>query len=175
MLVMTGCNGSADTNAPIGRNMAGPAQTVVIAKSALESRPKPWVLATPEAAVRSYLDWVSYAYRIAQSEVATPTMSPTQEVRVDSYVQYNLESSRLIDQRLVAITFGKLSVGQTHTIVPAKESWAYRYVSIKAPGGTTIGGPYTASYDTTYTVVKSHKGSAWVVDAVDVKALGKVK
>jgi len=153
--------------------MAGPAQQVVISQQALAKKPKPWVLTTPESAIRSYLDWTSYAYRIAQSEVATPTMGAKQEVRVDSYLQLNLEKSRLIDQTLDSITFGKPSVEGTHTIVPAKERWTYRYVSIKTVD-KTLSGPYSASYDDTYALVKTKKGD-WVVDDVEVKALGAVK
>ena len=183
LLVMAGCSGgasgtgtsvgSAIASAPAGANMAGPAQQVVISRQVLDNRPQPWALATPESAVRSYLDWISYAYRIAQSEVATPTMSAQQEVRVDSYLQYNLEKSQVLDQTLKSITFGKPTVGTTSTLVPAKEQWTYRYVSIKTVD-ETVGGPYSASYSTTYTVVKTGQGN-WVVDAVAVKALGPVK
>jgi hypothetical protein len=152
--------------------MAGPAQKVVVSRKALDSRPQAWVLTTPESAVRSYLDWVSYAYRIGQSEVATATMSAFQEVRVDAYNQYNLENSKLLDQSLASITFGKPSTEATRVLVPAKEDWTYRYVSI-SEAGKTLKGPYKASYENTYTVVKAKHG--WVVDNVAVKALGEVK
>jgi hypothetical protein len=36
-----------------------------------------------------------------------------------------------------------------------------------------VGGPYTASYDATYTVVK--KSGHWIVDSVEAKPLGTVK
>lgn len=147
-------------------------QTVTISATAFQARPKPWVLATPKSAVRSYLDWTSYAYRITESTVATPTMSTGQEVHVDSYIQLNLQKSQLIDQSLVSITFGKPSVEGTHTLVPVKEKWSYRYVSTKEVG-KTIAGPYSASYDSTYTLVKS--GKNWIVDSVEAKAIGAVK
>lgn len=153
--------------------MAGASQPVVVSMRAVRDKPKPWILSDPESAVRSYLDWTSYAYRIAESGVATRTMSTSEEVRVDSYVQYNLQKSRLIDQTLDTIVFGRPSVGSTSTLLPAKEHWTYRYVSISVVG-KTIGGPYTADYETTYTVVKT-KNSTWVVDAVTVKAIGTVK
>jgi hypothetical protein len=168
-----GSTGKKSATAPVGHNMAGPAQKVIISRQALENRPKPWVLTTPESAVRSYLSWTSYAYRIAQSEVATPTMSAKQEVRVDSYLQLNLEKSKIIDQTLDSITLGKPSVGSTGTLVPANEHWTYRYVSVNKVD-QTVGGPYKAVYDTTYTVVKNKKGD-WVVDSVKVTALGTVK
>ena len=166
-------SGSAEASAPVGANMAGPTQRVVISKQALADRPQPWVLTSPESAVRSYLDWVSYAYRITESSVATPTMSDKQEVRVDSYVQYNLEKSQILDQSLLSITFGQPSAGATSTILPAKEHWSYRYVSLDQVG-KTLRGPFTADYETTYTVVKNKKGD-WVVDSVQAKAIGQIK
>jgi hypothetical protein len=182
LLTLAGCSnagsdtsagtGSTNASAPVGHSMAGPAQKVVISKQVLAATPKPWVLTTPQSAVRSYLDWTSYAYRVATSDAATPTMSAAEAVRVDSYTQFNLEKSRLIDQTLVSISFGKASVGGTSTVVPTKEKWTYRYVSISSVG-KTIGGPYSATYNAKYTVVKTAKG--WVVDSVDAKAVGGVK
>ena len=131
------------------------------------------MLTTPESAVRSYLDWVSYANRNGQSSLATATMTPSEGVHVDSYIQYNLQKSRLIDQTLTSITFGTPTVGSTSTLVPTKEKWTYRYVSI-AVGNKLVGGPYTVDYDVTYTVVKSSNGD-WLVDSVDAKASGTVK
>lgn len=180
-IVMSGCSkagtgkstGTPETSAAVGANMAGPVQRVVVSRQALDDKPKPWVLSDPKSAVRSYLDWTSYAYRITESSVATPTMTGPEEVRVDSYVQLNLQKSRILDQTLDSITFGKASVGSTSTLLPAREHWTYRYVSI-AVVGKTVGGPYTADYDTTYTVVKNSKGS-WVIDSVAAKALGELK
>jgi hypothetical protein len=153
--------------------MAGPVVDVNVTKEALDSRPRPWSLTTPESSVRSYLDWTSYAYRTAQSQVAEGTMSTYEEVHVSSYIQYNIQKSRLLDQTLTSITFGKPSIEASRAILPAKEKWTYRYVSI-ATAGETLGGPYSASYDTTYTVVRSKTGD-WVVDSVEARALGKVK
>jgi hypothetical protein len=165
-------NGSTEATAPIGHGMAGPAQQVYVSRASLDSKPRPWDLTTPESAVRSYLDWTSYAYRIAQSEVASPTMSTYEAVRVDSYNQYNLQKGRLIDQTLTSISFGKPSVGTTSTLLPAVENWTYKYVAITATG-ETVGGPYTVKYDSVYTVIGANGG--WVVDAVKTKAAGEVK
>ena len=165
-------SGSQDASGVVGAHMAGPAVDINVTSEAVASKPKPPVLTTPESAVRSYLDWVSYAYRIGTSEVAGPTMTPLEEVRVDSYTQYNLQKLQLIDQTLKSITFGKASIEGSRAIVPATEKWDYRYVSIKT-AGKTVGGPYSASYDTTYTLVRS--GQSWVVDSVDAAASGKVK
>ena len=181
VLALAGCaskgsggtgSGSADETKTIGAHMAGPEQSVNVTPEAFNTAPKDWDLSTPEGAVRSYLDWTSYSYRIAQSDISSPTMSAYEGVRVDSYIQYQLQQSQLIDQTLDSITFGKVTTEATHTLVPAKESWTYRYVSIKT-AGKTVGGPYTAAYDTTYTVIKD-KGH-WVVDSVDAKPVGTVK
>lgn len=165
-------SGSQDASGVVGAHMAGPAVDINVTSEAAASKPKPPMLTTPESAVRSYLDWVSYAYRIGTSEVAAPTMTPLEEVRIDSYTQYNLQKLQLIDQTLKSITFGKASIEGSRAIVPATEKWDYRYVSIKT-AGKTVGGPYSASYDTTYTLVRS--GQSWVVDSVDAAASGKVK
>jgi hypothetical protein len=177
---MTGCSGSGsgtttgstNTSVSVGANMAGAQASVHIPQSAISAKPAPWVLSTPTSAVRSYLNWLSYAYRIATSNVATPTMGGDQNVRIDSYIQYNLENKRLIDQTLTSIAFGTPVVESTHTLVPTKEKWSYSYLSIEV-GNKVLSGPYTASYDTTYTVSKAKQG--WVVDAVAVKAIGTVK
>jgi len=180
LLSVAGCTGagsgateSSETVQPRGANMAGPTQKVIIARSALENRPEPWVLSSPKSAVRSYLDWISYAYRIGESSVATPTMSAEQEVRVDSYNQMNLQNGKVIDQALDDITFGTPVTRGARTLVPVHEVWTYRYVSI-ADVGKTLAGPHTATYDTTYTVTKNSRGD-WVVDSVAVKAIGEVK
>jgi hypothetical protein len=165
--------GSADESATVGARMAGPVVEVKVTQEALDSKPEPPVLSTPESAVRSYLDWVSYAYRIGQSEVALPTISNYEEVRVDSYIQLNIQTYRLIDQTLDSITFGESSVDTSSAVVTAKENWTYRYVSIEE-AGKTVEGPYSAVYETTYNLVKSENGD-WVVDSVDAEAQGTVK
>jgi len=182
LVTATGCSKSAtssgngassETTTTQSGHMAGPAVEVHVPQSAVDDAPAPWNLKTPESAVRSYLDWITYAYRIGQSGVASATMSAAEEVRVDSYNQYNLEKSRLLDQTLKTITFGKVSTGATSTLLPAKESWTYSYLSV-AEGNKVIGGPYAADYETTYTLVKNDKGE-WVVDSVASKARGTVK
>ena len=166
--------GSSEATPTTSAHMAGPPVEIHVTPETIAAKPKPWVLTTPQSAVRSYLDWTSYAYRIATSDAATPTMGPDEGVRVDSYVQYNAEKKQIIDQTLSSITFGKPSVGTTSTLVPTKESWSYRYVSIEDPS-KVVGGPYTASYDSTYTLVKSKKGGVWQVYKVDALPQGTVK
>jgi hypothetical protein len=153
--------------------MGGPPVDVNVSQAVLDAKPKPADQTTPESAVRSYLDWTSYAFRIGVSAVATPTMTGPEDVRVDSYIQVNLQRARVIEQALASITFGKPSAGATSTLVPAKEKWTYSYLSI-AIGNKVLNGPYTVSYDTTYTVVKDSKG-VWLVDSVKATPLDTVK
>jgi len=181
LVAVSGCSGgstgastgSATSSPTVGAHMAGPAADVYVTQAAVDAKPKAVNLKTPEAAVRSYLDWTTYAYRIGQSAFAAPTMSSYEGVHVDSYIQYNIEKSRLIDQTLTSITFGKPSVAGTRTLVPTVEAWTYSYLST-ASGNKVLGGPFTAAYDTTYTVVKSPNGG-WVVDSVDAKPKDTVK
>jgi hypothetical protein len=177
--VLTGCSpdsstaGRSQASDDVGTRMAGPAVEINVTQEALDNEPPVAVLTSPESAVRSYLDWTSYAYRIGQSQVALPTMTAHQEVRVDSYIQYNVQQRRLIDQTLQSITFGTPSVESTHTLLPARETWTYSYVSI-ARAGEIIGGPYEATYDATYVVVRNDRGD-WVVDSAEAKPLGKIQ
>jgi len=177
---VSGCAGGSPSGKTAGSleetssaHMTAAVGNVNVTQEMIESRPKASDQSTPESAVRSYLDWVSYAYRIAKSDVAAQTATEQEMVRVDSYVQYNLEMPRIIDQTLESIAFGKVVTKDRKAVVPAMEKWSYRYVSIET-AGKTLEGPHEASYDTTYTLVKTDKG-VWVVDSVDAKALGKVK
>ena len=130
--------------------------------------PPPPMLRTPETAVYSYLLWISYAYRVLDSNVATLTFSPYEEVRVDSYVQLNRQEGRAIDQRLLELKIKSVASTGTTATVAARESWAYRYIdmaTVKYKSATL-----KASYDSTYTVVKGNTG--WVVDSVKAKSVG---
>jgi hypothetical protein len=157
---------------PKGYGMGGVKQDIHVTVSAYKNVPAAPDLKTPESAVRSYLDWISYAYRIGTSEVSTPTMTAEEAIRVDAYNQYNLQKEQLLDQKLDSITFGKISRTGTSTVLPAVEKWTYSYNSVKK-GGVVLRGPFQASYDTTYTLVKTPKG--WVVGGVAAKSTGTVK
>ena len=177
LLLLSACSAKTGSTAnqktaEVGAGMGGPQMTVHISPQAINTKPKPPDLSTPQSAVRSYLDWVSYAYRIGQSDVASPTMGPDENVRVDAYVQYNFQSKKLLDQQLMSVTFGKPSTGATSTTVPASEKWTYHYSSIEQ-GNKTLGGPYAASYDTVYTVI--HTKSGWQVYSVKATPRGAVK
>lgn len=165
--------GSEETTEPVGSAMAGPQVDVNVSEEAYASEPAAPDLSTPEAAVRSYIEWTSYAYRTAQSQVALPTMSSYQEVHVDSYVQYNIQQKRLLDQTPKELTFGEITTDGVTASVPVREVWEYRYISITEPG-KVVSGPHTATYNAVYSLVKDDAGG-WVVDSVDATAEGEVK
>lgn len=132
--------------------------------------PPPVMLTSPGSAVYSYDVWVSYAYRVLNSDVATQAFGPNEEVRVNSYVEFNRESGRALDQRLLQSRVKSIrSRGETATVAVV-ETWKYRYIDIKT--GAYTSPVYDASYDATYTVVKGKKG--WLVDAVQAKPVGAV-
>jgi len=135
------------------------------------SRPGSVDLRTEKRATLSYLRWTSYAYRIADSDVATATMTPKESVRVDSYIELNRESGRLIDQKLVGFTVRSQRSTKTRAVLAATERWRYRYVSLTS--GLYEGPPLTASYETTYTLVRQRRG--WIVDAVAAKPLTPIR
>ena len=129
-------------------------------------------LRSPTSAVRSYLAWTSFAYRIGYSDIATKTMGPEEEVRVDSYLQLNRQQNKRLDQTLKSIDARAVSQEGTRAIVAAHEAWVYHYTSDTDPP-KSLTPEYTASYDTTYTLGKV--GPTWVVKSVDAKPLGEVK
>lgn len=142
----------------VGCDSATPPSTVGEAVA-----PEPWDLTTPESAVRSYLDWVSFSYRMADSEIATPTMTAGESVRVDSYIQLNRIDGRGIEQFLDSLEITSVSPDASVATVTARESWRYRYFSLETL--EYLSEEYTASYDTTYTLVTGPEG--WLVDAVE--------
>jgi len=185
MLALVGCvkagdqsaNGSPDEIPTVTYGMAGKPVDVVVSRQAIESTPTAPVLNSPEEAVRSYLAWVSFGYRTARPDVAAATMTEAEQVRVDAYCQYNIQTKgRLIDQQLKSITFETPSGDATTATVLAQEEWSYTYVSISEPGkkpGRVLAGPYTARYESLYTLMKRDAG--WLVDSVKPTALGEVK
>ncbi len=134
-------------------------------------QPAPWDLSTPEAAVRSYLDWVSFSYRMANSEIPTATMTPEEGVRVDSYIQLNRIDGKGIEQSLDSFEITAVSQESTSAVVTAREAWRYRYFSLDTL--KYVSEEYTASYETTYTLVAEREG--WLVDRVEATPEGEVK
>lgn len=128
-------------------------------------------LSTPESAVRSYLAAISFAYRTGNSEDASAAMTPYEGVRVDSYIQLNVQEGRAIEQTLTAFDVLEASGEEPTVTVSADESWVYRYFSLS--DGSYESEELTAAYRTQYTVVKT--GGIWQVDKVQVTPDGEVK
>ena len=167
------CGGCRGTGVVSGSREASASQEMTVGQFP-ESEPTPGkpppppMLTKPESSVYSYLLWISYAYRVLNSDVAVAAFSPYEEVRVSSYVEYNREQGRAIDQRLVGqIVRSVSSEGATSTVATV-DAWKYRYIDIKT--GKYSSPIHDASYDSTYTLVKSDKG--WLVDSVKATAKG---
>lgn len=129
--------------------------------------PAPWNLDTPEAAVRSYLDWVSFSYRMANSEIPTATMTPGESVRVDSYIQLNRMEGKGLEQSLDSIEITSVSEEATTAVLTAREAWTYRYFSLETL--EYLSEVAHESYEATYTLVKDAPG--WLVDAVEARVV----
>ncbi len=155
----TTATSSADASSAAGKDRPAPAV----------APPAP-VLSTPQKAVLSYLDWITFAYRILDSDVASKTFSPYEEVRVNSYVMYNVEKRRAIDQQLVHFDVKKVTTKGSTATVDAKETWIYRYIDIDT--GYYKGPQRNAIYTTKYTVVKQPGNKGWIVDSVDAESIG---
>jgi hypothetical protein len=168
-----GCAPSKSASAPAERGSGGMSSaTTAVAPAAGIAVPAPPRFTTPREAVVSYLAWVSFAYEMSNSDVATQTFTPEEEVRVNSYIQLNKEKNQRIRQRLVGFEPGKESRVGSSTLVPARETWNYSYIALSS--GSSASPTYTASYLTTYTLVP-RDGGGWIVSTVEAKALGEVK
>lgn len=133
--------------------------------------PPPADHATPEAATRSYLEWVSFAYRMANSEIATPVMTAEEWVAVDAYVQLNRQEGRAIEQSLVSFEVRSQSAETTSAVLAAREEWLYRYFSVDTFEYQSE--PIRASYETTYTLVQEPRG--WIVADVEATPLTELE
>ncbi len=166
----TSTEGSTESTAGVNYGMAGAPKDVVVSREAIESTPTAPVLDTPESAVRSYLDWISYGYRTAQPGFSKPTMSEAEMVRVDAYNEYLIQKDRLINQTLDSVTFGEVKITGAAATLSTDEEWTYWYVSITDPTNI-LEGPKKAAYSATYKLLKTDAG--WVVDSVDAERLGE--
>jgi len=128
-------------------------------------------LSTPEGAVLSYLDWVSYAYRVAESDEASHTMTPWEWVRVDAYIELNRQQDRAIDQTLTTLRPHVVSLEDTRAVVTASEEWTYRYITMST--GYYDGSWVDVSYETTYTLELTE--DSWLVDRTEAEALTPVE
>ena len=157
-----GCGGKSTTTAnPSASTEATPGTFPATTPNPGEQPPPP-ALKDPRTAVYSYQLWISYAYRVLNSDVASRTFGPEEEVRVNSYVMYNFQEGRAIDQRLlVANVKNWASEGSTATVA-MHEEWVYRYISTKT--GKYTSPALDAAYETTYTLVR--RNDDWVVHSV---------
>ncbi|MDZ4168888.1 MAG: hypothetical protein U1E26_04430 [Coriobacteriia bacterium] len=131
--------------------------------------PPPPMLRNPETAVFSYLLWITFAYRVLNSDVATHAFDEWEEVRVNSYVELNRQESRAIDQRLLKFEPRAVETKGDTATVSAREEWVYRYIST---GDGTYSTPrHEATYDTTYTVVNV-QDKGWLVHKVEATPIG---
>ncbi|MRS12128.1 MAG: hypothetical protein EG823_03535 [Actinobacteria bacterium] len=133
--------------------------------------PAQWDLSTPESAVRSYLDWVSFSYRMANSDIPSATMTPEEGVRVDSYIQLNRMEGKGIEQFLESFEVVSVTEEASSAVLVSREAWRYRYFSLESLKYLTDG--LTASYDATYTLVAEPQG--WLVDKVEATAEDEVQ
>lgn len=159
-LLITACAGCAAPDAQAGD-----------AVPEVTSAPIPVDVTSPESAVRSYLERISFAYRVLDSSVASSTVTIAESVRVDAYVQLNAMEGRGLDQRVEELAITSVSREETSAIVTAREEWAYRYFSLETL--TYLSEVLTASYETTYTLVL--EDGAWLVDRVDARPLGEIR
>jgi len=127
--------------------------------------PEPPTLGTPEDAVKSYLDWISFSYRSGSSEDSSPTMTAEEGVRVDSYIELNRQKDRFIEQALKKLDITDVKIKGASATVTANEVWDYRYVTVSSgkPGPTL-----SAEYTTTYTLKQTKDG--WVVATVQAQS-----
>jgi hypothetical protein len=158
--LLVGCAKSASTSAD---GVGTPLTEAVV--------PAPPDLSAPIPAVRSYLAWTGLSYRMANSDISSATMGPYEGVRVDSYIQLNREKNQGMEQDLTSFMPVEASRTETAALVAASEAWRYRYFSLDKRRYTTPW--YTASYETTYTVVATQ--GVWLVESVEATALSPVK
>jgi hypothetical protein len=135
-------------------------------------KPQPADLTTPQNAIRSYLAYLTYAYILATSDVASQTMGPDELVRIDSYIELDRQRGQKLDQVLKSISFGTpVTESSGKQLVPAQEQWSYRYVDIATGTYKTPG--KNASFAATYTVERGPKG--WQVTSVEATTTAPVQ
>jgi hypothetical protein len=162
-LAVTGCTGGASNRTNPSASVDSTASIFPPTTPNPGTPPPPPALKDPRTAVYSYLLWISYAYRVLNSDVASRTFDPSEETRVNSYVQYNFQEGRAIDQRLLVAKLKAWESSGSTATVSFHEEWAYRYISTATGKYTTQ--PLSASYETTYTLVRLKDN--WVVHSVE--------
>lgn len=169
---LLGCATTADEAGPSAEDPATEGSTSEETPTAQFMPPENTDLSTPEAAVRTYLDWISYAYRTKNPEAAWDYMTSWEFVRVDAYAQKNLAEGRGIDQQLTLFDITQVSGTETTKSVDTQEEWVYRYFG---PDGEYISEELTATFANRYTVVRDTQRGVWLVDRVYVTPKGEVE
>ena len=90
---------------------------------------------------------------------------------MNSYVMYNFQEGRAIDQRLSGREGEGLGVRGSTATVAMHEEWVYRYISTRTGKYTTPA--LDAAYETTYTLVRQNDD--WVVHSVEAASAAAVK
>ena len=172
-LLTSGC--AAKSSSPVSGDTTGDdasfEATVGAAASLSPPPPPPPMLSRPETAAYSYLLWISHAYIRRDSNVASSTFDPFEDVRVDAYIQHNNEENRILRQEPTAFDVKSVVAKENTATVSAFESWRYRYID--AETGAYSSPTYVVSYDSTYTLVKEARG--WVVHQVEAQPRGEIK
>lgn len=157
LMLLVGCSNTSESTTPERSTYPAAAPT--------------YDFSNPQAAVRSYLDSITYAYHTADSEMATPAMTAWEWVRVDAYIEKNRQEGKGIEQKLTDLQFKAQSGEEPTVTVSTTESWSYRYFALA--DGKYMSEELTAAYVNDYTVVLE-KG-AWKVDKVEARAQSEVK
>lgn len=127
--------------------------------------PEPWDLSSPDNAVWSYLLWRSHSYRTVNSDVSTPTMNAREQIRVDSYIEFNRQQGKYLNAIPLSVDFLQIRTTEATSVVTTYEKWHYSYYDINDK--TLLEGPIFASYDATYTLTLD--GKEWKVESVETR------
>ena len=105
---------------------------------------------TPEEAIRTYLEWLTYSYRHMKSDVATQTMTPDLARRVEYYITMNAAQNQALNQRLDSLEFIDTEIHGEVATVETREAWTFNYLALDTG---TFGDPVVAHYKVIYTVL----------------------
>jgi len=120
--------------------------------------------ATPQEAVETYLEWLTYSYRNMDSEIATPTMTPDLARRVSYYITMNAADGNALNQRLDSFSIKDTEINDTIATVTTEETWTFNYLSLETGNFTT---PVVESYRVSYIVLLID--GRWIVQSADAE------
>lgn|GEM_PF-2684805 len=105
---------------------------------------------TPEEAVETYWEWLTYSYRYMESDIASPTMTPDLAQRVSYYITMNAADRKALNQRLDSFEVLQSDVEDVLATVTTRETWTFNYLSLDTG---TFDEPVTEEYQVKYTVL----------------------